>query len=142
MFLLHGAGYTGASFAGFVKEAKKYARCFAIDFRGHGLTTTDNQLDLSAETLTRDTVSVIQRLHCELPNDTLSIVIGHSMGGGICVRACATGGIPNLRGCVVIDVVEGTAIASLSHMNIVLANRPSEFESIKEAIKWEYNFFI
>lgn len=64
------------------------------------------------------------------------------MGGGICVRACATGEIPNLRGCVVIDVVEGTAIASLSHMNIVLANRPSEFESIKEAIKWEYNFFI
>lgn len=37
------------------------------------------------------------------------MLIGHSMGGAIAVRAAATGRMASLEGVVVIDVVEGTA---------------------------------
>lgn len=37
---------------------------------------------------------------------------------------------------MVIDVVEGTAIASLGHMHAILDKRPSRFRSYKDAITW------
>lgn len=101
------------------------------------MTKTDNQLDLSVTTLTNDTVKVIQFLCTELPNDTPAIIIGHSMGGAIATRAAATGEIPMLKGLVVIDVVEGTAIPALVHMNTILASKPKSFSSIEEAVKWD-----
>lgn len=39
-----------------------------------------------------------------------TLIVGHSMGGGIAVWASQGKRIPSLAGCVVIDVVEGTAI--------------------------------
>lgn len=47
-----------------------------------------------------------------------------------------TGGIPNVQGVVVVDVVEGTALASLSHMNAVLQARPRSFPTPNAAIQW------
>lgn len=37
---------------------------------------------------------------------------------------------------MVIDVVEGTAVASLGHMHAILDKRPSRFRSYKDAIAW------
>lgn len=37
---------------------------------------------------------------------------------------------------MVIDVVEGTAMASLKHMGAILERRPSRFRSYKDAIHW------
>ncbi|DAZ99297.1 TPA: hypothetical protein N0F65_005465 [Lagenidium giganteum] len=37
---------------------------------------------------------------------------------------------------MVIDVVEGTAIASLEHMHVILGKRPQSFPSIAAAIDW------
>ena len=37
---------------------------------------------------------------------------------------------------MVIDVVEGTAMASLKHMGTILERRPSRFRSYDEAIDW------
>lgn len=44
--------------------------------------------------------------------------------------------MPTLEGLVVIDVVEGTAIASLPHMSGVLARRPPSFPSLRVALEW------
>lgn len=44
--------------------------------------------------------------------------------------------VPNLEGLVVIDVVEGTAIASLPHMSAILSNRPPSFPSLQVALEW------
>ena len=44
--------------------------------------------------------------------------------------------IANLQGLVVIDVVEGTALASLPHMATVLRQRPSSFPSLEAAVHW------
>jgi pimeloyl-ACP methyl ester carboxylesterase len=45
-------------------------------------------------------------------------------------------GIPSLAGVVVIDVVEGTALASLPYMAGVLAKRPRRFNSLQQAVGW------
>lgn len=43
---------------------------------------------------------------------------------------------PTPSGVIVLDVVEGTALDSLSHMSSILAQRPSSFSSIQEALSW------
>lgn len=64
------------------------------------------------------------------------ILIGHSMGGAIAVEAAKD--IENLLGICLIDVVEGTAMDSLSAMQGVLRHRPQYFTSIQNAIGWRY----
>lgn len=44
------------------------------------------------------------------PERVPTLLVGHSMGGALAVRAAATRDISGLDGVVVIDVVEGTAI--------------------------------
>jgi protein phosphatase methylesterase 1 len=58
------------------------------------------------------------------------------MGGAIAARVAHAGKVKNLKGVVVIDVVEGTAMAALPGMRLILENRPKNFESIEEAIQW------
>ena len=67
------------------------------------------------------------------------ILVGHSMGGAIAIRVAASGLLKTLVGMVVIDVVEGTALAALSHMQAVLSNRPDTFASEDEAVQWRFH---
>ena len=75
-----------------------------------------------------------QRLKC------ICKLVGHSMGGAVVVHT-----IPHLleakyrvSGVVVLDVVEGTAIDALPHMPAVLNSRPGGFDSVSDAIEWQY----
>lgn len=58
------------------------------------------------------------------------------MGGAICVHIAHLELIPALIGCVVIDVVEGTAMEALASMQSFLRSRPQYFRSIQQAIEW------
>lgn len=58
------------------------------------------------------------------------------MGGAICVHIASQELIPSLIGCVVIDVVEGSALEALSSMQSFLRSRPQFFKSIQQAIEW------
>ncbi|EQC39887.1 hypothetical protein SDRG_02544 [Saprolegnia diclina VS20] len=137
--LLHGGGHTGLTWALTTKLLKTHCRVVAPDFRGHGETHTTNDSDLSEETLVNDTIRVLQAL---LPGEAGTergspmILVGHSMGGAIAIRVAASGLLKTLVGMVVIDVVEGTALAALSHMQAVLSNRPETFASEDEAVQW------
>lgn len=64
------------------------------------------------------------------------MIVGHSMGGAICVHVAHQELIPSLIGCVVIDVVEGTAMEALASMQSFLRSRPQHFRSIQQAIEW------
>lgn len=44
--------------------------------------------------------------------------------------------INGLAGVVVVDVVEGTALASLPFMDSVLRGRPAQFDSLAQAVEW------
>ena len=49
---------------------------------------------------------------------------------------CAAQEAPTLEGLVVVDVVEGTAVASLPRMSAILSNRPPSFPSLHVALEW------
>ncbi|CAL5187465.1 unnamed protein product [Lathyrus oleraceus] len=134
VFCLHGGGYSGLSFsvsAGIIKEK---ARVVAMDLRGHGKSVTDNDFDLSVETLCNDVLAVIKELYGDSP--PAIILVGHSMGGSIAVHVAAKRLLSTLAGLIVVDVVEGTAMASLIHMQQILSNRMHHFSSIEKAIEW------
>jgi protein phosphatase methylesterase 1 len=86
------------------------------------------------QTQCEDVLNVISSLYGnEVP---AIILVGHSMGGAIAVRVAAKRAMPTLAGLVVVDVVEGTAMASLVHMQRILANRQLHFPSVEKAIEW------
>lgn len=58
------------------------------------------------------------------------------MGGAIAVHIAHMELIPTIIGCVVIDVVEGTAMEALASMQSFLRSRPQHFKSIQQAIEW------
>lgn len=78
----------------------------------------------------RDVAAVIDIV----AHDTPVILVGHSMGGAVAVRAAPL--ITNLYGLGVIDVVEGTAMDALASMQSFLRSRPSSFSTISQAIEW------
>ena len=44
--------------------------------------------------------------------------------------------VKGLQGLIVVDVVEGTALASLPHMQAILASRPRSFPAPAAAVQW------
>lgn len=135
---LHGGGYSGLSWALFSQEITKMIHCqvVSIDIRGHGETKVTNPDDLDIDTLVKDVEQVLLRLFipdCIPP----LILVGHSMGGAIAVRAAHLRSLEYaICGIVVIDVVEGTAMDALASMQSFLRSRPTHFRSIEHAIEW------
>nr|XP_027094859.1 protein phosphatase methylesterase 1-like isoform X1 [Coffea arabica] len=134
IFCLHGGGYTGLSFALSASKIKEKVRVVAMDFRGHGKSSTENELDLSIETLCSDVLAVLKTMYGDSP--PAIVLVGHSMGGSVAVHVAARKQLPTLCGLVVVDVVEGTAMASLIHMQKILTNRMQHFPTIEKAIEW------
>ncbi|KAF6159705.1 hypothetical protein GIB67_029963 [Kingdonia uniflora] len=134
VFCLHGGGYSGLSFALAASKIKEKARVVAMDMRGHGESSIENDLDLSIETLCNDVLAVLKAMYGDSP--PAIVLVGHSMGGSVAVHVAAKKTIPRLAGLIVVDVVEGTAIASLMHMQKILSNRVQYFPTIEKAIEW------
>eukprot|EP00761_Pharyngomonas_kirbyi_P014822 gb/GECH01014852.1/.p1 GENE.gb/GECH01014852.1/~~gb/GECH01014852.1/.p1 ORF type:complete len:353 (+),score=89.01 gb/GECH01014852.1/:1-1059(+) len=138
---LHGGGYTAMTWALCTKHLKQHHRVIALDLRGHGDTTTQEDTDLSADTLVNDVVHVLNTMFHHQPMNF--VLIGHSMGGAIAARTaaswrdlCPQDEKHQVTGLVVVDVVEGSALAALQHMHTFLEKRPQQFSSIEKAIKW------
>ena len=88
-----------------------------------GNTHVENEEDLSAETLTNDCIKLINNiLPLNKKNENVPIILmGHSMGGGIAVHIASHPEMHNrIKGLIVIDVVEGSALESLNVMMNVL----------------------
>ncbi|KAJ4950214.1 hypothetical protein NE237_027046 [Protea cynaroides] len=134
VFCLHGGGYSGLSFALAASKIKEKARVVAMDLRGHGKSCTENDLDLSIETLSNDVLAVLKTAYGDTPPAV--VLIGHSMGGSVAVHVAARKAISSLAGLIVVDVVEGTAVASLIHMQKILSSRMQHFPTIEKAIEW------
>ncbi|CAK9800362.1 Protein phosphatase methylesterase 1 [Anthophora plagiata] len=132
LVLLHGGGYSALTWAEFTKSIMTMIVCkvMAIDLRGHGDTYTTNEEDLSADTLAEDVAAIVK----ETTENNPVILVGHSMGGAVAVRAAPL--IMNLYGLGVIDVVEGTAMDALASMQSFLRSRPSSFSSVSQAVEW------
>lgn len=134
IFCLHGGGYSGLSFALAAGKLKQKVRVVAMDLRGHGKSQTDDDTNISIERLCEDVLAVIKTLYGHDP--PAIVLVGHSMGGSIAVHLAAKKVLSSCAGLVVVDVVEGTAMASLVHMQKILSNRPRHFPSVEKAIEW------
>ncbi|XP_074621050.1 protein phosphatase methylesterase 1-like isoform X1 [Acropora palmata] len=138
LLLLHGGGHSALSWSVFTKSINRICHCqvVAIDLRGHGDSKTENDLDLSADTLAKDVGEIVGKLYEEVDSPPPILMVGHSMGGAIAVHVSVKGIIPTLIGLAVIDVVEGTAMEALSSMQSFLKSRPSSFSSLEQGIEW------
>ncbi|GAM25314.1 hypothetical protein SAMD00019534_084890, partial [Acytostelium subglobosum LB1] len=145
---VHGGGHTSLSWALAADLMKKHMnpqsqfRLMAYDARAHGETKAINNEDLSIGALVDDLVTLINQYAAGITANAgggspLKVVlVGHSMGGAVVVRASKSGRVLNQCAVVVIDVVEGTAMSALPAMRSILARRPAHFKSESDAIKW------
>lgn len=83
---LHGAGHSALSFAALAGHMKNDSTIIAFDFRGHGDHTSENDADLSEETLINDTIEVVKYVQSIYKEQSI-IMVGHSMGGSIATKA-------------------------------------------------------
>ncbi|GAY62502.1 hypothetical protein CUMW_218290 [Citrus unshiu] len=104
IFCLHGGGYSGLSFALAAGKIKEKARVVAMDLRGHGKSSSENDIDLSIETMCNDVLAVLKEMYGEQPPSI--VLVGHSMGGSVAVHVAAKKTLRSLHGLVVVDVVE------------------------------------
>lgn len=133
VLFIHGGGYSGLTWSQAGDELSKMADCriAALDLRGHGETVT-NDGEMDRDNLSKDIRAVADKIMEEGGQKNL-VLVGHSLGGAVAVATAKEGGVAGL---VVIDVVEGTALESLTHMQGFLRSRPQQFRSISHAIEW------
>lgn len=141
VFCLHGAGYTGLTFALLAEELSKECasnsstryhslyvskslavwccrhRVVAMDQRHHGMTTVDvpNTGGCCSPDFSKETFSAdAAALWEEMFGEEKppTVLLGHSFGGAIAVWTAKELPFPSLEGLIVIDVVEGTAIGA------------------------------
>ncbi|KAG8922611.1 Protein with carboxyl methyl esterase activity, partial [Tulasnella sp. 408] len=95
-------------------------------------------VDLSIERLTEDFVQLIKKVYPDPAEAPSLLLLGHSMGGTVLVRACPILQDAKYRvsGVIVLDVVEGSALEAMPLMHGLLASRPAGFDSLEEAIEW------
>ena len=86
--------------------------------------------------LSSDIVSVVQKFYEERKQDIANLlIVGHSVGGAVAVHVASTSKLPVI-GVVVVDLVEGSALASMSHIKTTLETRPSKFLCQEDAVEW------
>mmetsp|Transcript_5563 Transcript_5563/g.4755 ORF Transcript_5563/g.4755 Transcript_5563/m.4755 type:complete len:341 (+) Transcript_5563:2-1024(+) len=146
IFCIHGAGHSALSFGPLAKATKDFARVVAFDLRGHGGHFHEDEIHMPIEVLQEESMYVLKHI-IEKYDDASIIITGHSLGGSIAAKLTFAilhpeeGKEPDfeskhITGVFVIDVAEGSAIGALPFMEQIVESRPSEFESIEEAVKY------
>lgn len=146
LVLHHGAGSSAMSFALMAKEVRKgmpELGILALEARDHGSVVWDKDgnvdNDLSVENLSQDLVDMLALTQAKLGWVELPtvVLIGHSLGGAVVTHTANTLLLGSkLLGYAVLDVVEGSAMEALKHMQTYLASRPKAFPSLPAAVEW------
>ncbi|GAA5988707.1 hypothetical protein JCM5350_001984 [Sporobolomyces pararoseus] len=145
---VHGAGYSGLSYACTAKELVEKGGgkigVLAFDARGHGKTQLPSseqegeQTCMELKSMANDLISLLETVFPEREKAPGLVLVGHSMGGAVVAEACnrIQDSVADVLGVTVIDVVEGTALEALSSMSTLIASQPKIFDSKEAAIGW------
>ncbi|ORY09446.1 protein phosphatase methylesteras-like protein 1 [Clohesyomyces aquaticus] len=146
LVLHHGAGSSALSFALFAREVQRQlpdVGILAVEAREHGSVVwgpgghVDNKM--SIDLLSQDMVDMMLLTQTKMGWKEMPtvVLVGHSLGGAVVTNAANQGTLGNkLLGYAVLDVVEGSAMEALGHMQTYLANRPDTFATMDAAINW------
>lgn len=141
----HGAGSGGLSFALLAKELRARmprAGVMAIEARDHGSMVpgpADGRVDFALPALSDDFIRMIDKTRSKLgwAQFPSMVFVGHSLGGAVVTEVARRGTFgAKLIGFAVIDVVEGSAVDAIKHMQTILDQRPTSFRSVDQAIDW------
>ncbi|KAI5953801.1 PPE1 [Candida margitis] len=136
----HGAGSSSMSFAELCRNiTDETISVFLYDMRGHG--GSHGELDFALDTLVADFDFIL----CEFisrHHPSAVFLLGHSLGGAIFAKYVNTHPQGIVKGLILLDIVEETAVSSLNVMPFFLEKLPSSFPSISKAIDWHLNFLL
>lgn len=138
----HGAGSSGMTFCCLTRYVTAEwpgdkPGVFTFDARGHGNSSTPEPVDYSLQAFTDDFQFILLEFHARhKPENTLCLV-GHSLGGSVLTNYItkATNEFA-IKGLVVIDIVEETAVRALLSVSQFLSRRPKSFRNYGEAVLW------
>ncbi|KAF9192657.1 hypothetical protein BGZ50_008364 [Haplosporangium sp. Z 11] len=140
--LHHGAGHCALSFAATAKELQKLigdqVRILCYDVRGHGETTSDDQLNLLLDRLARDLHNILVTLYGPSMEPTMPklFLVGHSMGGSVVTEFATRAMIPNIRGIAVLDMMESYKTVALANVKLWCEQRPQKCDTLQQVIRW------
>lgn len=136
----HGAGSSAMTFAKLAEQLHQHdIGVFMFDFRGHGHSS--NAADASIEACVEDFKGVYDKfmqLHFQESSSNSIYLLGHSLGGAVLTKFMVKYYqiMPNIKGLIMLDIVEETAVKALDSMPKFLERRPTRFDSIQRAIDW------
>ena len=74
------------SFALLAKEVKHFGTLIAFDFKGHGFSKNQkNVQDMSIGSLVNETIEILKYVMLKFPDKNV-VLVGHSLGGSVCAR--------------------------------------------------------
>ncbi|QFZ28053.1 putative phosphatase methylesterase [Clavispora lusitaniae] len=142
----HGAGSSAMTFYALAKclveecDTKESVGVFAFDARGHGNSSAPVPAEYSLDSLTQDFARILDEFAYR-NGSHLMYLMGHSLGGAVLtnyiLRHPSNG--HSIRGLVVLDIVEETAIRALSSIPSFLNKRPKSFAHYADAIQWHFS---
>ena len=146
LVLHHGAGSSAMSFALLAREVRRAmpgVGILALEAREHGSVVWDNaggvDGDLSIDALGRDMVDMVLLTQQKMGWQELPalVLVGHSLGGAVVAHVANSGVLGGKTlGYAVLDVVEGSAMEALTHMQAYLRTRPKLFDNLEAAVDW------
>lgn len=144
LFCHHGAGSSALTFYSLAAHSKRECKThesigvFAFDSRGHGNSWKPDPADYSLQSFTEDVDAVLREFCIRHVDKNALYLVGHSLGGAVLTNFISTRvtNAYSIRGLVVLDIVEETAVRALSSIPLFLSRRPRSFECYADAIQW------
>ncbi|EEQ39145.1 hypothetical protein CLUG_03272 [Clavispora lusitaniae ATCC 42720] len=142
----HGAGSSAMTFYALAKslveecETKESVGVFAFDARGHGDSSVPVPAEYSLDSFTQDFALILDEF-AKRNGRHLIYLVGHSLGGAVLTNYILrrVSNSHSIKGLVVLDIVEETAIRALSSVPSFLNKRPQSFAHYADAIQWHFS---
>ncbi len=127
VLLLHGGGQTRHAWRGAGEHlgAAGY-HAVAMDLRGHGDSTWDDEGEYGNDAMVDDLVAVIDLLGLEAP-----VLVGASLGGAVSLLAVGESAV-DASALVIVDTAPQIEQAGVSNLRTFMTQRPEGFASLEE----------
>ncbi|CAK9440356.1 uncharacterized protein LODBEIA_P44560 [Lodderomyces beijingensis] len=131
----HGAGSSSMTFGEFSRFffPDESISIILFDMRGHGDSQAEQEYTLNV--LVEDVKVVLDKLVTKYAPKSI-FLLGHSLGGAVFAKYATENPHALVKGLILLDIIEETAISSLNAMPQFIDRIPPRFASLDQAIQW------